>query len=214
MLLGLIVAAVVQSGVLRADQVEMVNGDRYVGRVIGLGSDTLVLQSELLGTLKLPRARIATIALASTPWRVGTNTLRGAPVLASTNAVPELSAATGSKDNLDLAAVLRGSGLQSNAMQQVQQQFLAGAGPEAQAKFNELMSGLLSGKVGMSDLRKEAKTTLEQAKSVRKEMGDDAGASIDGYLAILEGFLKETEPGSSPTNSPTGLNSVPSVPIR
>jgi len=36
-----------------ADQIEMANGDRYVGRVVSLGADTLTLQSEVLGTLKL-----------------------------------------------------------------------------------------------------------------------------------------------------------------
>src|SRR5437868_1859875 len=50
---------------LRADQIEMVNGDRYVGQVVSLGPETLVVQSEVLGTLKLPRSRIANINLSS-----------------------------------------------------------------------------------------------------------------------------------------------------
>lgn len=33
---------------VRADQIEMSNGDRYVGRVVSMNADTLVLQSDVL----------------------------------------------------------------------------------------------------------------------------------------------------------------------
>ena len=85
---------------------------------------------------------------------------------------------------------------------QVQDQFLAGAGPEAQGKFNELVAGLLSGKLGVNDLRAQAKTTLDQARAAQKEMGDDGGSSLESYLSILEGFLKETAPAVDTTNPP------------
>src|SRR5438105_4710337 len=48
---------------LIADQIEMQSGDRYVGRVVALTNDTLVIQSELLGTVRLPRNKVASINL-------------------------------------------------------------------------------------------------------------------------------------------------------
>src|SRR5438105_14266741 len=48
---------------LSADQIEMQNGDRYVGTVLSLNANTLVLHSEVLGDLTLPRVQVAHISL-------------------------------------------------------------------------------------------------------------------------------------------------------
>ena len=48
---------------LRADQVEMQNGDRYVGTVLSMSADALVLQNDVLGTVKLPRGKVAHITM-------------------------------------------------------------------------------------------------------------------------------------------------------
>src|SRR5436853_2787827 len=48
---------------LMADQIEMQNGDRYVGTVLSLNTSTLVLHSEVLGDLTLPRSKVAQINL-------------------------------------------------------------------------------------------------------------------------------------------------------
>src|SRR2546425_1927007 len=50
---------------LIADQIEMQNGDRYFGRLLTFTNDTLVLQSDLLGTVRLPRAKVASVVLGS-----------------------------------------------------------------------------------------------------------------------------------------------------
>jgi len=39
----------------------------------------------------------------------------------------------------------RGMSMNTNLIQQVQKQFLSGAGPEANNKFDELLGGLMSG---------------------------------------------------------------------
>src|SRR5215471_11033857 len=80
----------------RADQVQMQNGDQYFGRVLSLSSDTLTLQSEVLGTIKLPRSRIGAInfgvnAPAVAPTRAPTNQIAIAKPVLSTNGSPELS---------------------------------------------------------------------------------------------------------------------------
>src|SRR5881397_996696 len=50
---------------LRADQVEMQNGDRYLGTVLSLDTNTLVLRSAVLGTVTLPRGKVALIHFGS-----------------------------------------------------------------------------------------------------------------------------------------------------
>jgi hypothetical protein len=185
-----------------ADQVEMLNGDRYVGRVLSLGSDTLTVQSDVLGTLRLPRGRISTITLDSKATEGPVSAAR--PMTTSrTNTVARARVGVGTSTNVspEFSAAMKDLGANSNLIQQVQQQLLGGAGPEAQAKFNDLVSGLLSGKMGVNDLRSEAKTTLEQARKARKDMGEEGGSMMDSYLAILDSFLKETEPTMAPTNA-------------
>src|SRR6266404_8731367 len=49
-----------------ADQIDMQNGDRYVGRLLSFTNDTLVLQSDVLGTVRLPRTKVASVVLGST----------------------------------------------------------------------------------------------------------------------------------------------------
>ena len=81
-------------------------------------------------------------------------------------------------------------------IQQVRSQLLGDAGPEANKKFDQLMTGLLSGKLSVADIRVEAKRTADQARAMQKELGPEAGASIDGYLAILDHFLSESDSSS------------------
>src|SRR5205814_7885198 len=50
---------------LRADQVEMQNGDRYLGTVLALDTNTLVLRSAVLCTVNLPRGQVVLITLGS-----------------------------------------------------------------------------------------------------------------------------------------------------
>src|SRR6266478_4403008 len=88
------------AGPADADQVELQNGDHFVGRVVSLNAETLVLQSDILGTLKLPRAKVALITLGTSPTAGAspggsgnrpsrlssqTNSPSGAPLVASTN---------------------------------------------------------------------------------------------------------------------------------
>jgi len=177
---------------LDADQVETQNGDRYVGKVLSVNADTLVLQSDVLGTVKLPRAKILHITL-------GTNSPSHDRRLTATNGILLTPSATNS--NPELAASVRQLSSNSNLIQQVQSQFLNGAGPEAKAKFDELLGGFLSGKLSVDDIRVEAKTAADQLRSARTELGGDSGAMLDGYLAILDTFLKDTAPSTNTVDS-------------
>src|SRR5215467_10005670 len=85
---------------LFADQVEMQHGDRYNGKVISMTNDLMVVQSEVLGTIIFPRAKVAKISLGN-----------GAPapvVPHATAATPAKSASTNS--TADALAALRQPG--------------------------------------------------------------------------------------------------------
>lgn len=178
------------------DQVELQNGDRYVGQVVSLNTNTVVLQSDVLGTLRLPRSRVAIITLGPGP---ATNS----PALPlPTSAVTPAVSPTSANVVTNLSPALRGLSKSTNLIQQVQTQFLSGAGPEANNKFNELLGGLMSGKLNVEDIRAEAKTAADQLRALQRESGEDAGFAASTYLAILDHFLKETAPSGSATNAP------------
>ena len=180
------------------DQVQMRNGDHYLGQVLSLNKDSLVLQSAVLGTLRLPRSQVASVDFGPTPERQ-------VPAIAGlTNRVVQSPALTPTNPAGDFPTAFRQLSGNSNLLQQVEKQYLNDAGPEAKAKFNELMGGLLTGKLNVNDIRAQAQITADQARSLRKDLGEDAGSMIDGYLGILDAFLKETAPPqNSVTNTPT-----------
>ena len=77
-------------------------------------------------------------------------------------------------------------------MHQVETQFLSDADPAAKSKYNELMAGLMSGKLNIGDIRTEAKSASDQLRSLKKDTGDSTGI-LDSYLEILDKFVAETE---------------------
>ena len=186
---------------LRADQVEMQNGDRYLGTVMSLDTNTLVLRSTVLGTVNLPRGQVALITLGSGG---ATNFTRAALAARRQPAASSLALTNGVND---LSAPLRQLGANTNFIEQVRAPFLADAGPEANNKFNTMVGGLLTGRLTVNDIRAEAKSAADQLKELKRDLGEDAGGALDGYLTILENFLRETAPpsGVSATNGSRAL---------
>jgi hypothetical protein len=181
-----------------ADQIVMQNGDRYAGKVLYVNTDNLVLQSEVLGRVQLPRSKVSAITFGSAI----TNGLSPSPF--QTNSVRPLASVSTTNADADLSASLRQLGTQTNLIQQVQRQFLAGAGPEANDTFNQLLGGLMSGKVSLGDLRAQAQSAADQLRALKGDLGEDAGVAVDGYLAILDQFLREVPAsGATATNFPS-----------
>jgi hypothetical protein len=181
--LAVYTAALMFAAAAFADQIEMHNGDRYVGRVLSMSTNEVMMQNEVLGTVKLPRSKIARVTVGD----AAADTAQKPPGVTNS---PLRTAASSLKAN-------------SNVVQQVQEQYLAEASPEAKAKYNQLAGGLLSGKLSVNDIRVEAKSAAEQLRKLKADLGNDAGEEVDGYLAILESFLSETKSsGDSATNAP------------
>src|SRR6266850_7064294 len=49
----------------RADEVVMQNGDHYYGKVLSLTTNSLALQSEVLGRVNLPRAKVQLVTMGT-----------------------------------------------------------------------------------------------------------------------------------------------------
>jgi len=180
---------------LSADQVEMRNGDRYRGKVLSLDTNSLVLHSDVLGTVRLPRGKVALVTLGESP---ATNVTRGPLTTASQRNTPAVAPTNGV---VNLSTPLRQLGANTNFIKLIQAQFLADAGPEANHKFNEMVDELMNGKLTVNDIRAQAKSAADQLKGLKRDLGDDDSGALDGYLAILENFLRETRPGASATNA-------------
>jgi hypothetical protein len=178
-----------------ADQVEMQNGDRYVGNVLSLSADTLVLQNEVLGTVKLPRSRVSSVRLGPVP------SAGAAPLPTSKTAKARVPSAAAPTATTNSSGGFSQLGAHTNLIRQVQKQFLADAGPEANQKFDELLSGLMSGKLTVNDLRAQAQSAADQLREMKRQGGEGAGLATDTYLTILDHFLKETGPSISSTNA-------------
>lgn len=197
------------AGALRADQLLMQNGDRYLGTIVSVSADSVVLQSEVLGKVTLPRTKVTSLSFGNT---VATS---AAPVAPAT--VVSAPSPNSPSTNLDLAAAFRSLGANTNFVRQVSQQLLSGS-PEATAKYDEMVDGLMSGKINLTDLRNQARTSINQINQLKKELGPDADDALDGYLSILESFVSEAgnEVPATPARNPatTNLSSVyrPAVP--
>jgi hypothetical protein len=178
---------------LHADQVELQNGDHLVGKVLSLNTSQLVLQSDTLGTIKLPREKVAVVTLGTvTPAKVTPTPSQHEGI-----ANPALNL----NNSNQVAAAFRQLGANTNLIQQVQSQFLGDAGPEAVNKYNELLNGLMNGKISLDELRAQAKSAADQVRSLKGEMGDQTGI-LDTYLTILDKFVNETAPATPPKSSP------------
>jgi hypothetical protein len=196
---------------VKADQIEMQNGDRYVGTVLSLNTNTLVLHSEVLGDLTLPRSKVAQINLrSSVSSREGTQPIAATnlpsrpiaaavPINAINNSPTPATARTNAAAE-QLPAGFKLLAANSGLVEQVTGSLLSEAGPEAKAKFNDLFGGLMTGKLSVEDIRNEARSAVAQLKSLKKEVGDDTGV-MEGYLSMLEKFLGESPSTGGTTNN-------------
>jgi hypothetical protein len=105
---------------------------------------------------------------------------------------------------VDLSSSLRQLGANTNFIELVRAQFLGTAGSEANTKFDAMVGGLMSGKLTVNDIRTEAKSAADQLKQLKSELGEDGGWAVDGYLTILESFLRETAPPSVSVTNASG----------
>jgi hypothetical protein len=197
---GMILLLLVAPG-LRADVLEMQNGDRYSGKVISVSPDTVVWNSDMLGKIIVPRSKVAGLSFGTNVATPKAANVTAPPV--STNLPVATAPVTLANTNLDLSAAFRQLGANTNFVGQIRQQMMAG-NPVAARKYDEMVSGLLSGQLSVSDVRQQAQTAAAQLRELKRQLGPEADESLDGYLQVLDSFIKETanEPADTAQKSP------------
>ncbi len=203
---GMIFLFVAANGLL-ADVVEMQNGDRYFGTVLSVSADAVVLKSDVLGKITLPRKNVSGLAFGTNAVALPA-TANLAPAVTSTNLPAAAPTTPLVNTNVDLSAALRNLGADTNFVGQIRQQMLAGS-PEAASKYDAMVNGLLSGQLNLNDVRREAQSSADQLRELKKELGPDADDSLDGYLQVLDQFLNET--ADQPANTAPTPPAKPAV---
>jgi hypothetical protein len=168
-----------------ADIVECDNGDRYNGRVLLLNEKELKLKNDIQGVIVIPRAKIISIQFRSSA--VAKSSARPAlqPALRTTNGPVQFD---------------------PSAVAKIQQQFLGDANPEANKLFQEMVSGLMNGKLDLNDIRSQAQTSLDELQKLQGDAGGDEDSQmLQSYITLLQSFLK---------SSPAATNSTPLVPQK
>jgi hypothetical protein len=184
------------AGRIRADQVAMQNGDRYTGSVLSLSAESVVVHSELLGKVTLPRSKVTFIGFGTNVPTSFARPATPAPGRFNAGAVASTNA------NPDALPALRSLGTNTDLIQQVREQYLGSAGTAANRKFDEMVDGLLSGRLNLNDLRAQAKSAADQLRAFKRELGKEDAGDLDEYLTILDGFLNETVPAQGSTPAP------------
>lgn len=186
----LLAAALMGEVSLQSDELRTVSGERFLGKTLSVGEHTVVFSSSSVGKVTVARTNVLELTLST-----GSGTNR----VAKTN-TPALTAAT--NQNSEIAAILKTLPSQPQLADSVQTDLLAQAGPEAAQKFNQMLRGLLTGSMSVSDLRAEAKSVRDQARALRADLGPEAGGILDGYLEILDKFLAQTPAAAAPKTPP------------
>jgi len=193
---------------LRADEVNMENGDRYFGTVLSVSAETVVLKSEILGVLNVPRKKVASLAFGNDATAPKTATA-AAPTSGSTNLPAGTPPAILPDTKMDLSAALRDLGTNTNFIGQIREQFLAD-NPGAASNYDALVGSLINGTLNLEDLRREARSSVAQLRELKRDLGPEAASSIDAYLEVLDNFLKETD--TQPASAAPALQ--PKTPAR
>jgi len=184
---------------LHADQLQMNNGDHYAGKILSLNSNSVVFESDVLGKVTLPREKVASMSFGTsvTP-SASTNRSAASRTVTTTNRLAHAST--------DIATALR-NGTNSATIEQIRQQMLTGTTPEANQKYDELLGGLMSGKLSVDDIKGQAKTGIDQIKKLKQEAGPQADPMLDAYLEILQNFVNDAEP------APAAKPALPAPPV-
>jgi len=214
--LVLLLSGLILPTVLLADQVELTNGDTITGKVVSLNDTHLKLESQLLGDVTLARENVAAVYFGDKRPKPAAAIEKPAGAAETPAAAEDLiQRLLGGKSNdtkkpggkmpagatpQQLLDQLKSGGLDAGSIADVQKMFPLLATKEAGGYFNDTLGGLLSGKLGIKDIRKDAMKARDGILELKKELGPDA-AALDSYLGILEKFLKETGGDEEPAKT-------------
>ena len=182
----------------RADVIEMVNGDVLNGKVVSLDQAHLVLKSELLGELKLEREKVSAIHLGENPVIAPKAPAAQKPALD-----PEVKQALDAVPSSDevLRQLQAGMPLNPQMIGELQTKFPLLNTPEASQYFNDTLGGLMTGRLNIQNVRKDAILARDGLRDLQKDLGPE-GAALNGYMSILNKFINETAPPAGDQPAP------------
>jgi hypothetical protein len=177
-----------------ADSVQLYNGDMLTGRVVSLDDKHLRLESEILGQVNIPRAKVSSITLGNQK-----------PVTALSPAPAKTAAKEPRPSEMspeDVLKQLKSTGVTAKDTRDLQKMLPLLSTPEASKYFNDTVKDLMGGKRTIGDLRKDAMRARDELKKATKGLGPDVEAGVAPYLQILDSFLRETEPAKKMEKAP------------
>ncbi|HUE13683.1 MAG TPA: hypothetical protein VMR25_05930 [Planctomycetaceae bacterium] len=167
---------------IKADTVQLINGDRLHGKVASLDEKQLVFRSASFGELKIERTKIDLIALGD----------KGLPDARQTAGPRQAAAGTGTGQVLGQVAPL----LQSPAVQQQ-------VGP---------MIEQLLGAGGIGEMQKNVNDARRGLQDLKKDFGDGPDSkALDAYINMFNLFSRLSTPSAAPThqNPPASPHPAP-----
>jgi hypothetical protein len=182
---GLIVVLLIAALPVAADSVRLANGDLLNGRVLSLDDKQLRLESDTLGQINIPRAKVVMITL-------------GDPMPAVAGKAPSAAGAPTGISPEGVLKQLQVTGVNPKDLGELQKMFPLLATPEASTYFNNTLKGLLGGAMSVGDIRKDAVRARDELKKATKGLGPYVEAAVAPYLTILEKFINETQPSPPP----------------
>lgn len=176
-----------------AEVVETANGERLIGKVVSLDTKKLQLESESFGLITIDRSNVATIWLIGSP-----KTYRNATVSDDAKASPSEKLSTAFRNVQTSGEVLnllrKSGGVDADTMSQLKKQFPMLETPEVKLYFTDKVGGLMTGRLSVQDIRKDAVKAVDQINEIKKDLGPQAAGALDGYLSILENFIERSAP--------------------
>jgi hypothetical protein len=199
--LSVMIWALISYAVALADTVELTNGDLLSGKVAGMTADQVLLTSDVLGEVKLPRAKVAAIHFGdrkpAPTAQSGASSAGASPSRVS--AAKVLPAEPSVDDVLNQLKAGAGGG---DLTKMLTKEFPLLQNPEVKAYFDKTVGGLMSGELNVGDIRKQALDVRQQVKDLEKDLGPEGMAALKPYLSVLDKFIKDTEPPAGEQAAP------------
>jgi hypothetical protein len=206
--LSVMIWALISCAVALADTVELTNGDLLSGKVAGVTADQVLLTSDVLGEVKLPRAKVAAIHFGDRKPVVAAKV--GAAAVAPVAPAKALPAEPSVDDVLNQLKAGAGGG---DLTKMLAKEFPLLQNPEVKAYFEKTVGGLMSGELNVGDIRKQALDVRQQVKDLEKDLGPEGMAALKPYLSVLDKFINDTEPRGGEATAPAKQR-TPDAPKR
>lgn len=185
--LPLVAALLFGSQTARGDSLHLTNGEVLKGKVLTVDESKVTLESESLGKVTIERKKVATITFGDAKPPVPATDPKVAPPMNTTSSSKPLSVEDAFKQ-------LKSGGANPKDVSELQKLFPELSSPEASKYFNDTIAGVMSGKKGIDDIRKDAIKARDDLLELTKDLGPDVEAATRPYLNVLEKFIRETEP--------------------